>query len=119
MGMALEGPEPLLADCDQAVIQTINDSRAPSTRALYANRWKLFSEWCRAHEETPESTSVPVVLRFLQSLLEKGLSVSTLRVYVAAISARHRVVDRITLGSHSVVTRFLRGAQRRNPPRAV
>ena len=119
MGMAPEGPDPLLSACDQAVIQTVLDSRAPSTRALYANRWKIFSEWCRACGEVPESSPLPIILRFLQSLLDKGLSVSTLRVYVAAISARHVRVDNQTVGSHTLVTRFLKGALRRNPPRPV
>ena len=58
---------------------------------------------------------MPMILRFLQSLLERKLSASTLRVYVAAISARHIKVDGQTVGSHS----FAKGAQRRNPPRAV
>ena len=35
MGLALEGPDPLLMACDQEVVQTIIDSRAPSTRSLY------------------------------------------------------------------------------------
>ena len=38
---------------------------------------------------------------------------------MAAISSRHIKVDSQTVGSHSLVTRFLKGAQRRNPPRAV
>ncbi|KAK0132395.1 hypothetical protein N1851_032736 [Merluccius polli] len=37
--VAPEGPEP-------AVLQTILNSRAPSMKALYANRWKLFASWC-------------------------------------------------------------------------
>ena len=117
--MAPEGPEPLLSQCDQDVIQTILDARAPSTRALYANRWKLFSQWCEVNREVPESCSVPVILRYLQSLMEKKLSASTLKVYVAAISARHSKVDNQTVGSHTLVTRFLRGVRRRNPLQAV
>ena len=117
--MAPEGPDPLLSQCDQAVIQTILDARAPSTQALYANRWKLFSQWCGVNREVPESCSVPVILRFLQSLMEKKLSASTLKVYVAAISAKHSKVDNQTVGSHTLVTRFLRGVRRRNPPQAV
>ena len=95
------------------------DSRAPSTRALYANRWKMFTKWCEAQREVPECSSVPIILHFLKSLLERKLSASTLRVYVAAISSRHVKVDSQTVGSHSLVTRFLKGAQRRNPPQAV
>ena len=119
MGVALEGPDPLLSQCDQAVIQTILDARAPSTRALYANRWKLFSQWCEVHGVAPVSCSVPAILSYLQSLLEKRLTPSTLKVYMAAISAKHSMVDGRTVGSHPLVTRFLKGARRQNPPRAV
>ena len=119
MGMAPEGPDPLLEICDQAVVQTIMASRAPSTRALYANRWKSFSEWCDVRGEVPESTSVPFILRFLQSLLDRKLSASTLKVYVAAISARHGRVGGQTVGSHTLVSRFLKGAQRQNPPQVA
>src|SRR4029434_10690338 len=41
-GLASEGPEPLLGSCDPAVVRTIHSSRAPSTNALYANRWRFF-----------------------------------------------------------------------------
>ena len=101
MGLALEGPDPLIMECDQEVVQTII---APSTRALYANRWKIFAMWCEVQKEVPECSSVPMILRFLQSLLERKLSASTLRVYVAAISSRHIKVDSQTVGSHSLVT---------------
>ena len=103
MGLALEGPDPLIMECDQEVVQTIMDSRAPSTRALYANRWKIFAKWCEVQKEKPECSSVPMILRFLQSLLEWKLCASTLGVYVAAISSRHIKVDGQTVGSHSLV----------------
>jgi len=35
MTLASEGPEPLLKACDQTVVQTNLNSRAPSTRSLY------------------------------------------------------------------------------------
>lgn len=111
MGMASEKLDRLLRVWDQAVIQIIMDSIVPFTRALYANRWKIFSEWCRVHKEIPESSSVPIILHCWQSLLEKKLSVSTLRVYVAAISASHIRVGNQTMGSHTLVTLFLKGAQ--------
>ena len=45
---------------------TVFSSRALSTRLLYANRWKLFSQWCVAQGEVPETCSVVVILHFLQ-----------------------------------------------------
>ncbi len=51
---------------------------------------------------------------FLQDGLERRLSPSTLKVYVAA---HHDAVDGKSLGKHNLVIRFLRGARRLNPPR--
>ena len=63
------------------------------------------------------SCGASVVLAFLQSLLESGLSVSTLRGYVAAISSRHELVDGLTMGTQALVGCFLKGARRLCPPR--
>ncbi len=58
-----------------------------------------------------------VVLSFLQEGLERRLSPSTLKVYVAAIAAHHDAVDGKSVGKHDLVIRFLRGARRLNPLR--
>lgn len=105
-----------MSSCDQSVIQTLLSARAPSTRALYANRWKLFCVWCADQEVDPATCPIPALLRYLQVLLHRGLTASTLRVYVAAISARHVLVDGRTVGSHPLVSRYLRGAARERPP---
>lgn len=42
---------------------------------------------------------MPIILRFLQTLLEKKLSASTLKVYVAEILAMHSRVGNQTVGS--------------------
>ncbi len=68
---------------------------------------------------SPEVCPVPLVLRFLQSLLDENWAASTLRVYVAAISAHHVRMDGQPLGSHALVTQFLRGAQRLRPPQSI
>lgn len=55
---------------------------------------------------------------FLQSLLERGLTESTLRGYVAAISGRHIPVEGGTMGSQPLISQFLKGARRIRPPRS-
>lgn len=117
MRLADRGPEPGLL-LSSPVRHTLLSARAPSTRLQYDNRWKLFSDWCRDLAEDPVHCSIPVILDFLQSLLGKGRSPSTLKVYVAAISCRHVRVDHRTVGSHHLVSLFLRGARRLHPPRA-
>ncbi len=54
---------------------------------------------------------------FLQERLERRLSPSTLKVYVAAIAAHHDAVDGRSLGKHDLIVRFLKGTRRMNPSR--
>ncbi len=58
------------------------------------------------------------MLSLLQERLEHRLSPSTLKVYVAAITAHHDAVDGRSLGKHDLIVRFLRGARRLNPPKS-
>ncbi|KAL2087997.1 hypothetical protein ACEWY4_016825 [Coilia grayii] len=114
LGLAAEGPDPLLDLCEPAVADTIASSRAASTTALYANRWKLFSAWCLTQGWR---CPLPTVLLFLQSLFDMGLTPSTIKVYAAAITAQHARVDGRTVGSHPLMARFLKGALHLRPPR--
>ncbi len=107
----------VLGGLPQSLVDTITSARAPSTRHLYALKWNLFVDWCSSHREDPRRCPVRVVLSFLQEGLERRLSPSTLKVYVAAIAAHHDAVDGKSLGKHDLVIRFLRGARRLNPPR--
>ncbi len=108
----------VLGDLPQEVVDTITSARAPSTRQdAYALKWNLFVEWCSSHREDPRRCPIRVVLSFLQQGLERRLSPSTLKVYVAAIAANHDPVEGKSVGKHDWVVRFLRGARRLNPPR--
>ncbi len=107
----------VLGDLPQEVVDTITSARAPSTRHAYALKWNLFVEWCSSHREDPRRCPIRVVLSFLQQGLERRLSPSTLKVYVAVIAANHDPVEGKSVGKHDWVVRFLRGARRLNPPR--
>ncbi len=107
----------VLGDLPQEVVDTITSARAPSTRHAYALKWNLFVEWCSSHREDPRRCPIRVVLSFLQQGLERRLSPSTLKVYVAAIASNHDPVEGKSVGKHDWVVRFLRGARRLNPPR--
>ncbi len=106
----------VLGDLPQEVVDTITSARAPSTRHAYALKWNLFVEWCSSHREDPRRCPIRVMLSFLQQGLERRLSPSTLKVYVAAIAANHDPVEGKSVGKHDWVVRFLRGARRLNPP---
>ncbi len=106
-----------LSGLPQALVETITQARAPSIRQAYALKWSLFANWCSSRREDPRRCMIGVVLSFLQERLERRLSPSTLKVYVAAIAAHHDAVDGRSLGKHDLIVRFLRGARRLNPPR--
>ncbi|CAM4728577.1 unnamed protein product [Leuciscus chuanchicus] len=104
-------------DLPTGVVNTITQSRAPSTRRLYASKWSVFNKWCTAKGLDPQACGVSRVLCFLQELLDLGRSPSTLKVYVAAISAFADSALGRALGRNEYIIRFLRGARRMNPPR--
>ncbi len=107
-----------LSGLPPAVVETIIQARAPSTRQTYAVKWSLFAKWCSSRWEDPQRRTTGVVLSFLQERLERRLSPSTLKVYVAAIAAHHDAVDGRSLGKHDLIVRFLKGARRMNPSRS-
>ncbi|XP_050958241.1 uncharacterized protein LOC127179639 [Labeo rohita] len=116
LGVASEGAHLLASGLSTEVVETILQSRAPSTRKLYALKWKLFTSWCGHRQQDPVNCPVGSVLEFLQSRLSAGLSHSTLKVYVAAIAAYHAPLGGLSVGRDPLVTRFLRGALRLRPP---
>ncbi len=82
-----------LTDLPESVQNTISQARAPSTRRLYALKWSVFSAWCSTRGTDPFSCDISLILSFLQELLDKGCSPSTLKVYVAAIAASHAPIQ--------------------------
>ncbi|KAJ8004404.1 hypothetical protein DPEC_G00135360 [Dallia pectoralis] len=115
MGLASEGARLLDSGLSTEVVETILHSRAPATRKAYAARWKLFTSWCRERQVDPVYCPVFAVLEFMQQRFSTGLSPSTLKVYVAALSTCHVPLNGVSLGRHPLVSRFLRGARRLRP----
>ncbi len=100
----------VLGGLPPAVVNTITSARAPSTRHAYRLKWNLFVDWCSPRREDPLGCPIAVVLSFLQDGLERRLSPSTLKVYVAhfeAVAAHHDTVDGKSVGKHDLVIRFV------------
>ena len=106
-------------DLDEAVMRTVECARAPSTRRLYGAKWGVFSSWCRDRGHDPQTCSVAIVLRFLQFLFQRERAHSTLKVYVAAISAGRGAMGVASVGRNPMVAQFLKGARRLRPPREL
>ncbi len=97
--MVLGRDAEVLSGLPPAVVNTIASARALSTRQAYRLKWNLFIDWCSPRREDPRRCPIAVVLSFLQDGLERRLSPSTLKVYVAAIAAHHDAVDGKSLGN--------------------
>ncbi|XP_026116256.1 uncharacterized protein LOC113094840 [Carassius auratus] len=115
LGVASEGAQLIESGLSTEVVETILSSRAPATRKLYRLKWNVFSSWCYQHQCDPVHCSVGSVLEFLQDRFASGLCPSTLKVYVAAISAFHAQVGGASLGRDPLISRFLRGTLRLRP----
>lgn len=117
--MGLAPSQSVSHDLSDAVRETIDNARAPSTRYNYKQRWKLFSSWCHHKGADPVTCPVALVLDFLQSLLDAGRAASTLRGYTAAISTFHDTLGGLSVGKHPIVSQFLKGANRLRPGRSL
>lgn len=83
-------------------------------RQSYARKWNRFTAF--RDSWTGEDTSpLCIVFPFLLQLLDEGLAYSSLRVYLAAISAHHRLVDSHSVFSHPLTKKFLKGLARSYP----
>ncbi len=99
----------------ERVLDTMAEARAPSSWRLYTLKWSIFSAWCQDRDLDPVTSNVSVVLSFLQEMLDKQRSSSTIKVYTAAIAAFHVPITGRSVGRDSEVIQFLWGARRMNP----
>lgn len=113
MGLAPERSELLAMGLSPSVILTLEEARAPSTRTLYAYRWRVFVAWCKEHQVDPVTCLAPTILQFLQGLLDEGKSPSTLRGMVAAIKVARTGHYQLSEEAEKLVSQFLKGARRR------
>ncbi|XP_071985295.1 uncharacterized protein [Engystomops pustulosus] len=95
----------------RAVITTLKASRKKVTFAIYHKIWKKFVTFCGANPPSQSNPNILQVLDFLQKGLEIGLSTSTLKVQISALSAffDHPLAD------HRWVKRFIAAANRIRP----
>ncbi len=84
-------------------------------------KWKFSLQFSRLGEKDRDldsvTSDVSVVLSFLQDMLDKQRSSSTIKVYAAAIAAFHAPIAGRSVGRNSAVVHFIRAARRMNPPR--
>ncbi|KAL0149265.1 hypothetical protein M9458_055499 [Cirrhinus mrigala] len=79
-----------------------------TSRKLYALKWKPFTSWCGDRQQDSVNCPVGTVLGFLQDRFSTGLAQSTMKVYLAAISAYHAPLGGSSV-AFSTQLEFLKG----------
>lgn len=114
MGLARERERLIAAGLDPSVVDTMQRSRAPSTRKVYQGKLEAFEEWCRVKHPSvnPVFSSIPIILEFLQDRVHRNCKASTVRGYLAAIRACHQSLDGDQLSKHPWVVQFMAAVRR-------
>ncbi|XP_040179243.1 uncharacterized protein LOC120913408 [Rana temporaria] len=97
----------------ERVIKTLLQCRKPVTRAIYAKYWKRFCSWLK--EQGLDQPGIPAILDFLQAGVELGLSPSTLKVQVAALS----IFLQDSLQQNPFIKSFFKALSRSKPARVT
>ncbi|XP_069828720.1 uncharacterized protein [Dendropsophus ebraccatus] len=93
------------------VIDTMLSSKKDVTSSIYLKYWRKFCTWCGDIPPDPCKPNMPQILDFLQQGLDKGLSLSTLKVQVSALGC---FFDS-PIAEHRWVKRFFKAVSRLKP----
>ncbi len=107
VGVAPEGAQLIASGLSTEVVETILQSRAPSTRKTVRLEVETFTSWCGDRQLDPVNCPIGTVLEFLQARLSAGLTHSTLKVHVVAIRAYHTSLGGQSVGRYPLFTCFL------------
>ncbi|XP_073237618.1 uncharacterized protein [Porites lutea] len=106
----------LKRNISEAATSTIMQSWAANTHKQYQPYVAQWLEFCRGRKTNPYDPPIGTVLDFLVTLHDRGLKYSTLNTARSAISAVILPTNNHTIGTHPLVSRFMRGIYKSNPP---
>ncbi|MDB5243974.1 MAG: integrase [Spirosoma sp.] len=84
------------------------------TRRTYRSAWRAFEAWCSGLDRPPLTGDPETIAMYAVHAADRGLSLSSLRVALAAIQAAHHLADTaLGLGlRHSCLVMLLEGIAR-------
>eukprot|EP00079_Xenopus_tropicalis_P033226 XP_017946997.1 PREDICTED: uncharacterized protein LOC108645771 [Xenopus tropicalis] len=85
-GLATERLNLLSKGLSDNLVNTLLAARKPSTSQKYYKIWEIYIKWCLESGRSPVLSSPEFVVEFLQSGLDLGLSASTHKGQVSALS---------------------------------
>lgn len=89
-------------------------SKAHNTRRAYANDWRDFVGWCRAHHVQPLPAAPATLFLYVTALAESGRKASTIERRLAAISQAHQAAGHVPSPTHDWPVRTVMSGIRRH-----
>ena len=91
-------------------------SWSDGTQQQYKPFMKQWLDFCSERQTNPYDPPVTAALDFLVSLHDKGLSYTTLHTARCVVSAINLSNNNMTIDSHPIVSRFMKGVYKGSPP---
>ena len=98
-----------LINLSDSAVATILNSKRKSTQLRYQNKIFLWKGYCRANSLCYTDPGISNVINYLSGLKDRGLSFSTIGISRSAISSVCNPVDGVLVGSHPLVSKFMKG----------
>ena len=98
------------------VSKIIFASWCTATVSQYKSCWGKWHSWCMEWEINPVSCHLNFVLEFLTALFYQNYQYRTINVYRSTISASHLPIDGSPIGSHPLISHFMKDISELRPP---
>ena len=99
-----------LNNVPERVSKIIFASWRPGTEKHYQSAWRKFNSWCEERSSNSISCPITEILSFLSDLYYNGMQYRTINLYRSTIFMTHAPVDGCVIGSHPIVSRFMKGS---------
>jgi len=95
----------------------IKGAWAQSTQKRYGNRIILWKKWCAENNLDFKSAGVASVLNYLSTVQTSNVSFSVINMTKCAIASVHELIEGRPVGTHPLVSKFMKGAHKARPPK--
>ena len=101
---------------NDATLKRLEQSRAPSTKAIYNSKWALFCGYCQERGLQPLKSGRAVVANFLEwAFASRKLTAGTLQGYRSAIGAQLKFSSDYDPGKDEVISQLIMAFSRVRP----